>query len=232
VIQIKSILVAVLLCTIVGTVSAQTPKFEFELKKIEIHDDIYSPAFGEQIDKKAPTQPQKWAVLFVRYELMFDPKYKAPETALDNGKWLDTSEIKWEFLYKPEKAKNVIQNYVRFSKDVKYVNVDEGKHTAMIFISPKILKRFFDEGKTIKKDLMLRVSFKANGLRQKIKIGKDYFDAAYFANGKLSKEGPKLAPYFDTDKSKPITDVVQSREETPFGVLQYDQFDSIAVEKK
>jgi len=230
VIRIKSILTAVLLISFMSALSAQTAKFEIQLKKIEVRQED-SPSFPDQLDSKTNSNTEKWTVVLVDYELKF-ADIKKPKGSLDDGKWLDSFEVNWEFLYKPAKAPNVIQNYIRFGRTVKYVNVGEGKHKAAMLIDPKVLKRYFNEGKSLKNELFLRVSFKANGLKQTMNIGRTKYVAAYFAEGKLVKDPKGLAPYFDTDRSKALKGIVRTKAETPFSVIQFDLFDTIAIEEK
>ena len=229
-IRIKSILVAVLLISFMSAVSAQTAKFEIDLKKIEIRNNVQSPSFPDQIDTSGSKPPQNWTILFVHYEIKFDNPKK---TALDDGKWLNTLQVDWEFLYKPEKLRNDIRNFVRFGKTVKYANVGEGKHTALMFIDPKILKRYFNEGRTIKNELMMRLSIKANGLKQVVKIANKKFSQVYFKGGKILKTPTKTdLAMFDSDLSKELPNVVRPRNETPFRSIQFDQFNTIVVEDK
>ena len=229
-IRIKSILVAVLLVSFMSSLSAQNDKFAIELKKIEVRLED-SPSFPDQLDSKNTGNVKKWAAIFVEYEVNFKD-IKMPPGSLDDGKWLDSVEVNWEFLYKPAKAQKVIQNFIRFGRSVKYVNIDEGKHKAVILIDPKVLKRYFDEGKTIKNELMMRVSFKANGYKQNISIGKAPYASAYFNEGKLVKDPKALVPIFDSDRSKALNGVVRTKAESPFAAIQFDVFDTIAVEEK
>ncbi len=229
-IRIKSILVAVLLISFASALSAQNAKFEISLKKIEVRLED-SPSFPDQLDSKNTGNVKKWAAIFVEYEIKFG-NIKMPAGSLDNGKWLDSLEVNWEFLYKPAKAPKMIQHYVRFGRAVKYVNLDEGKHKAVMLIDPKVLKRYFNEGKAIKNELMMRVSFKANGLKQTMNIGPKKYAAAYFNEGKLVKDPKALVPIFDTDRSKALNGVVRTKTESPFAAVQFDVFDTIAVEEK
>lgn len=233
-IHTKSILVAILLFSTMSFLSAQsTPKFQIELKKLEIRNDVDSPRYPDQIDKGSQQQAKEWTVLFARYIIKFDKTAKPAPGALDNGMWLNTLSVDWKFLYKPEKAANLAQNYIKFGEEVKYANLEDGEHTALIFIDPKILKRYFDEGKNIKKDLHIKVSFKADGLRQKLKIGNNLYDAAFMSEGKLVKKVPEsMVQAFENDRIKTLPNVVRPRNKTPFSVIQFDQFDTIAVDEK
>ena len=155
-----------------------------------------------------------------------------PKGALDDGKWIDAVEVNWEFLYKPKDAKNSIQNYVKFQRIVKYTNIGEGRHTVMLFINPVILKRYFNEGRSIKTDLYIRYSMKANGHKEVMKVGSLDSSVAMFLSGRAAskKDYAGYTPIFNSDRSKPLGNVLLRRDETPFRSMQYDMFDSIAVE--
>ena len=215
--------------------SAQsTPKFQIELKKLEIRNDVDSPRFPDQIDKGGVQTAKKWTVLFARYTIEFDKATRPVAGALDNGKWLNTLSVDWKFLYKPEKAPaDRAESYIKFGEEIKYANLEEGEHTALIFIDPKILKRYFEEGRNIKKDLHIRLSFKAEGLKQKLKIGTNLYDAAFMSGGKLIKKVPPTTiNAFENDRIKTLPNVVRPRNKTPFSVIQFDNFDTIAVDEK
>ena len=229
-IRIKSILVAVLLISFVSALSAQNDKFVINLKKIEVRLED-SPTFPDQLDSKNTGNVKKWAAIFVEYETKF-ADIKMPKGSLDDGKWLDSIEVTWDILYKPAKAPNVFASYIRFGKSIKYVNIDEGKHKAVLLIDPKVLKRYFNEGKTIKNELMMKVSFKANGYKKDMLIGRAKYASAYFNEGKLVKDPKALINNFNTDRIKVLKGATRSKAESPFSAIQFDLFDTIAVEEK
>ena len=114
---------------------------------------------------------------------------------------------------------------MRFNHTTKYTNVGEGEHSVVIFVSPNVLKRYFDEGKTFK-DTWLKFSMKVNGLREQS------VDTIY-VGGRPLKKGQALTlcnQFFNSDQSKLLENVLLQRDKTPFRSIQFDQFDSIAVE--
>lgn len=228
----KLVLVGILLLASISFLSAQTPNFQIELKKIEIRNDLNSPTFPDQIDKQGSKPLKKWALLSAKYTVTF-ANIKTGPGALDNGKWLDTVSVDWQFLYKPEKAPNIPENYIKFGEEVTYSNITEGEHTALIFIDPTTLQRYFDEGKSIKKEINLKLSFKANGLKQKIMIGQTVFEAAYMEEGKLVRAVTKITEEaFVTDRIRVVPNIVLPRNKTPFSAIQHDNFDTIIEVKK
>ncbi len=228
----KLVLVGILLLASIGLLNAQTPNFQIELKKIEIRNDLNSPAFPDQIDKQGSKPVRKWALLMAKYTVTFANIKTAPG-ALDNGKWLDTVSVDWQFLYKPEKAPNVPENYIKFGEEVTYGNITEGEHTALIFIDPTTLQRYFNEGRSIKNEINLKLTFKANGLKQKIIIGQNDFDSAYMEEGKLVRAVSRTTEEaFLTDRIKTVPNIVLPRNKTPFNSIQHDNFDTIIEAKK
>ena len=225
-IRIKPIFTAILLVIFVSSLSAQSRKdYVVTVTDVEVRNNVRSPDSPSPIDNKRSGNPKKWAVIFVDYTVEF-PGKKPRKVGLDDGLWLDKVSVTWDFLYKPAKLDNKIQNYIRFNKDVEYINVKQGKHTALMFINPVILDRYFDEGKSIKKDLIMKFSLKANGFTEPK-------GTAYFAKGKLvkPKDTGTYVKSFAYEGFKTMPGVLMSRDESPFKNIQYDLFNQIVPEK-
>ena len=225
-IQIKPIFLAILLVVFVSSVSAQSKKdYIVTVTNVRVENNVRSPDFPSQIDNKKAGNPKQWSVVFVDYTVDF-PGKKASRTGLDDGLWLDTVSVKWDFLYKPKKAVNKIESYIRFEKAVKYANVKKGKHTALMFFDPVILERYFDAGKSIKKDLIMKFSLKANGY-------KEPNGTVFYEKGKLvkAKDSKNLAAAFEFDRFKRMENIAKNRDETPFKNIQYDLYNPIQPEK-
>lgn len=235
------VLVSAFLLFTINSVSAQSKKkYKLEIKKIQIRNDLQSPRFDDRIDDKKAGVTKKWVVLMVDYKVDYGPGNPAtPKGELDNGRWLDSVEAKWEFLYKPKAARPIIQNYIRFGKTVKYKNVGHGEHTALLFISPIILERYFNKGSaSLKNELIIRFSLKTDGHLASFKIGTETQKQAVSVNGKFTRLNDKerqkytRSDAFNNDQSKPLSNVLLRRDETPFRSMQFDMFDSIAVDKE
>ena len=129
-------------------------------------------------------------------------------------------------MYRPKGAANNIAQFIRFKRSTKYVNIGEGEHSVVIFVSPVVLKRYFGGGSTFKNDTWLRFSMKVNGLREASM-------SRIMADGKEVKKATLIPQYnrvFNDDRSKSLDNILLRRNETPFRSIQFDQFDSIAVE--
>lgn len=225
-IQIKPFFIAILLVVFVSSVNAQSKKdYVVAVTDVRVENNVRSPDFPSQIDNKKAVNPKQWTVVFVDYTVEF-PNKKASKVGLDDGLWLDTVSVQWEFLYKPKKAPNKIESYIRFDKAVKYTNVKKGKHTALMFFDPIVLERFFDAGKSVKKDLIMKFSLKANGY-------KEPKGTVYYSSGKIakSKDVAKLNGWFEFDRFKRMENIAKSRNETPFKNIQYDLYNPIQPEK-
>ena len=227
--SLNSVLVTTALLLVLSTaLSAQSnKKYKVSLKKIEVHNDLNTPTFNDRIDKKKSVPLKKWVAVIATYDVKF-ANIKLPKGSLDNGKWLDDVEVKWEFMYKPKDAPKNIANYTRFNRSTKYVNVGEGEHQVVIFVNPVVINRYFKDGTTFKKDAWLRFSMKVNGLKE---TGMN----TIVVDGKPVKKAQELAQYnqaFNSDRSKSLDNILLRRNETPFRSIQFDQFDSIAVEEK
>ena len=222
-IQIKSILIAVLLVVFVSSVESQTRKdWVVTVKDIEVRNNVRSPDAPTPIDNKRSSGQRKWAVVFVDYKVDF-PNKKASKTGLDDGLWLDKLSVQWDFLYKPAKAPNKLNNYIRFEKEVNYVNVKAGEHTALMFFDPVILERYFDKGKSIQKDIKIRFSIKANGY-------KESKGTLFYSEGKMLKsvkDMQSLNKAFEFDGFKSMNNIIMDRSESPFRNIQYDLFNTI-----
>ncbi|MCM8540501.1 MAG: hypothetical protein NE328_09520 [Lentisphaeraceae bacterium] len=225
-IRIKPILTAILLVVFVSSLSAQTRKdYVVTVTDVEVRNNVRSPDSPSPIDNKRSGNPKKWAVIFVDYTVEF-PNKKAVKVGLDDGLWLNNVSVTWDFLYKPAKMDNKIQNYIRFNKTVEYIDIKQGKHTALMFINPVILERYFNEGKSIKKDLILKFSLKANGFTEPK-------GTVYYAEGKVvkAKDTATYVKSFAYEGFKTMPGVLMSRDESPFKNIQYDIFDQIKAEK-
>jgi hypothetical protein len=226
----------VLLFSLASSVSAQS-KYKINVTKLEIKDDLASPSSGDQISSSVKSGPtKKWAVILVHYDVDFgNGRETTPKGKLDSGRWLDTVEFQMNFLFKPKDASNKIQNYTSFNKAVKYSDIGHGKHIAALFIKPVTLKRYFNGGSTLKRELMISLSMKANGKSTSVSLGKDKQSQLLYMGGKFIKTGAKerktYIPAFGSDKTTPLKNVVHKRNETPFAHTQYDAFDSLTIEK-
>ena len=142
--KINSIhLFAVLFLFMITAASAQRKNFEVKFNWVIIRN-VNTPVFTDKIDTKAPVNPKQWGVIMVEYEVKFN-NAAVPLNALDNGKWLDDVEIKWEFLHKKGDV-NDLRKLGRFSRTVKYTGVGEGKQRVCLFVNPTNMKRYFGGG--------------------------------------------------------------------------------------
>ena len=210
----------VLFLGLVSGLQAQGKKYAVKINKIEIKS-LNSPVFTDRIiNENVPVK--KWGVILAEYEVKF-ADIKARKGALDDGKWLDDVEVKWEFLHKPKDAKSV-EAIGRFGRTVKYTSVGEGKHRVAIFINPTQLKRYF-KGGTEFNNIWLRFSMKVNGLRVQ--------DATTVYAEKKKVEGKELANYtriFNDDRTRLMKNMLLRRDETPFRSIQSDAFNVINSE--
>lgn len=199
---------------------AQTIK----LDKIELSNKLRATSVSANIYEGGSNDESPWVAFMAHYQVsMAGVKAKSP---LDDGKWLDDVEVTWEMLYKPnDKATEKIQNYISTKKKIKYTNVTEGKHTSVVLIDPKTLKRYFKEGKSsFMRGLKLRFSMKVGGKTVKTMT-------SYIVNAKEDKKGT-FRTAFDSEDSYSMEGVLLNRNETPFKYSQTGYFDKIVEDDK
>ena len=175
--------------------------------KLEARNKTNTPIIGVQLDKSTRGSSPAWVSFHAPYEVSF--KNVKAKSLIDDGKWLDDVEVNWELMYKPAKAGNKIQNYLKMTKKVKYTSVGEGKHTAVIFIHPTMLSRYFLEGKSeFMRGLILKFSMKING--KTIKNSVKYFE------GGREVRALKVPKLFTSEDAYDLKNILLNRNETPF----------------
>jgi len=209
---------------LVNVASAQA-KASITVDDVKV-EAVKTPDIEGQIDKKINNSAKKWAAVLVYYTIKFQDK-KVSKYAIDNGKWANL-ELNWQFMYKRKGAPENVQYYSRFSRSVKYKDIgvghtENGKHVAVLLVDPMTLKRYFDEGKDLKRLLKMKLSFKVNGLTDKKAT-------TYITDGKKDKTG-KYNSFFEKETIKALQGVLKVRKETPFGDAQSDTFNTIVEEK-
>ena len=171
----------------------------------------------------APNDKKKWVTFMAHYKV--DMSKVEAKGKLDNGKWLDDVEVTWELLYKPEEARNSVQNYIKLSKKVKYKNVGHGKHTAVIFIDPTSLERYFLEGNSkFMRGLKLKFTMKVGGKTVKNMT-------SYITDAKPDKKA-EYAKLFLHEETFKLDGILKNRNETPFKYSQTGYFDQIVEDDK
>jgi hypothetical protein len=227
---------AVILFSMISSVNAQSKKYKLSIKKIEIKNDLQSPSSGGQLTAIKSGPNKKWSVILVHYHVDFGKGNEStPKGRLDSGRWLNNIELQWNFLYKPKDAPKGIKYYTNFSKNVEYSDIGHGDHVAAIFIKPITLQRYFNNGSTIKKEIMIRLAMKVNGKSASFAVGNEKQSHLLYINGKLIKNSQKERSYlkaFDSDETRPLKNAAFKKNETPFSHTQYDAFDSLTVEDK
>ena len=227
---------AVILFSMISSVNAQSKKYKLSIKKIEIKNDLQSPSSGGQITTIKSGSNKKWCVMLVHYHVDFGTGNEStPKGRLDSGRWLNNVELQWNFLYKPKDAPRGLKYYTSFSKSVEYSDIGHGDHVAAIFMKPITLKRYFKNGSTIKREIMIRLAMKVNGKSASFTVGNEKQTHLLYINGKLIKNNQKERKYlkvFDSDETRPLKNTVFKKNETPFNRTQYNAFDSLTLEDK
>ena len=145
-----------LFLTLPSGLFAQTIK----LDKIELDNKQPTTGMSGNIYPGAPGDNVNWVKFIAHYDVKFGNV--KPKGLLDNGKWLDDVEVTWEMLYSPlgKDAKNIKQ-YIKCEKKIRYTNITDGRHSSVVFINPRNLKRYFNEGKSnFMRGLKLRFTMK------------------------------------------------------------------------
>ena len=193
------------------------------LDKIELDNKLALIPFSAEISDKVPSDKTKWVSFMAHYKV--DMRNVKPKSLIDNGKWLDDVEVTWEMLYKPVEARDKIQNYVKCVKKIKYKNVTEGQHTSVVFIDPRTLARYFNEGKSnFMRGLKLRFSMKVGG--KTVKNMTSYIVSA------TEDKKQQYKKVFDSEDPYPLEGILLNRNETPFKYSQTWYFNTIVEEDK
>ena len=166
---------------------------------------------------------EDWVAIIAHYRV--DMSKVKPKTPIDNGKWLDDVEVKWEVCYKPEGAAMKMQNFVKMVKKVKYNSVAHGKRRAVILISPKHIERYFNGGKkSFLRELKVRFSMKVGGKTVKGMT-------VYLDKGRPDKTA-KFKSVFESEDTFSLDGILLNRNESPFKSAQTDSFEIIVEDKK
>ncbi|MCH2205112.1 MAG: hypothetical protein MK132_04475 [Lentisphaerales bacterium] len=209
-----------LLLTLPSGLFAQT----ITLDKIELDNKQISSSMSGNIYPKASSDDDNWVKFMAHYDVKFGNV--KPKGLLDNGKWLDDVEVTWEMLYSPlgKNAKSIKQ-FIKTEKKIKYRNVTEGKNTSVVFIDPRTLKRYFNEGKSsFMRGLMLRFTMKIGGKTVRNMT-------SYIVDAKEDKK-QEFKSAFDSEDSHELKNVLLNRNETPFKFSQVGYFDLIVEDDK
>ena len=207
----KQLLVLLLSFTLLLNLSAMEP--EIEIKDIRIDDKLINPQVG-RIDTTSGTILANWTAVILDLDITI------PEGMISNkfetGKWLNSITIDWQFMYKPSKFDEHINNYMRFTRSVTYKHIPEGENKVAIFIEPAVMQRYFQNSFDFKRNLLSKINIETNGniLLTKTFRGEREEDISYKA--------------FNSMKSYPLKKILKSRLETPFRSVQTAEFLSIS----
>ena len=216
---------ALLFVGFISSATAQSSKTGIKVEDIEIAA-VSEPLESDSLDNRSQnsTSRIKWAALFVRYNITVAETKESK--VMKSGNWADSVELKWEMATKlPGAIAGKPVSYRKFSRTVKYKNIKEGKHVATVLIEPAVLERYFEKGKTLKKDLKVKFSAKVNGRTVK-------GATTYLVEGKVdNRKAKSVEPFITSEDVKMLEDILLTKNETPFRNVQSAAFDRVVEDK-
>ena len=164
-----------------------------------------SPRFSsEQGYSEATPQDEKWLITAVGYEVRGG----------ERG-WVDDLTFVWHMLMLNGDVPRVLMQ-----KTVTYQDVyQEDDHYAVIFLRPKVIRRYYEEGgKISERDIIIHLEVKHNG--------RTLTEENYNARSDL----PERWWTFSPPKVNVVEHGLLARPETPFAPLDYDFYEFIKPE--
>ena len=116
--------------------------------------------------------------------------------------WIDEVELQWHVLIR-RPGDDIILH-----KSVTYVDVEEGKQRAVVYIRPRFIMRYADGDRLSDDDLMVMVFARVNGGQS---------DWIHHPSRK-----PQLKWWEEGEEHTPMKGELFSRDETPFAPLDHD----------
>ena len=209
----KKLVALLMVFPIIFSMNAAEP--EIEIKDIRIDNRLINPQIG-RIDTTSGTLINNWTAVILELDVKIpDSKLK---NKFQNGKWLDSLTVEWNFMYNPPRFEDHIKNYMRFSRSVTYKHIPEGENKVSILIEPAVMKRYFSEEYNFKRNLLSKIVIKHKGVLKEHKIFR----------GEREEDSDMVKKAFLSLRPFHLKDVLKTRLETPFRSLQTAEFLSIS----
>lgn len=159
-------------------------------------DFRFSPKYQDTTSSKAK-RTGRWLQLMLEYE-----------SSTREG-WADTLTLSWFVILRRGSAKPIL-----LSNAVQYVDVEDGRHYAAMYIRPRFLKRYLGDDRVGKRDMRVYVELRING---------DRVERFHYPEERPPAQWWELAEPKVVVKGNELL----ARNETPFFPLDFDFYEYI-----
>ncbi len=145
----------------------------------------------------AGVRRDEWLQIMIEYE-----------SEGSNG-WIDQLMLDWSVAILPSREKPILMK-----KRVLYADIEDGRNHAVMYIRPNLIKRYYRRGRISDSDIFVHIDVSINGT-----------SAGTFNHAK----GRSPKNWWDAREPQ-VTfrpDELLSRDETPFGPMDYDYYEHI-----
>ncbi|NOY79747.1 MAG: hypothetical protein GXP31_01950 [Kiritimatiellaeota bacterium] len=185
---------AVVLFGVPDAAWAQRSRDRVKLNTLKFYDRK-TPKFQDYSDPRAVAK-NYWMQIMVEY---------TAEGGRDG--WIDEVTLEWHVLFGGRRT-------ILLRKTVSYIDVEAGKHRAVVYLRPGFIRRFGKNGRIGKRDLRVLVAARVNGALS---------DTIFYPSGRVRTKWWELKP----PRVMLRPGELMSRDETPFAPLDYDYYEQL-----
>ena len=184
-----------------STASAQPAAERVAILDVDVNH-VLTPNFPDS-NRYIPgsSRRRQWLQILIEYE-----------AEARRGAWLGQVTFDWTVGIVPGRSKPILMR-----RSVTYLDVREGRHYAVMYVRPGMIRRYYGENTVDSGDLYVRVLSRVAGGR-----------SGSYHYGRRRRDVPEKW----WDGREPAVLVKDSelltRDETPFGILDYDFFEHLA----
>lgn len=189
---LPAVLLAVLFLS--GADTARAGRLRVALDKIRVYDRN-TPKYQDTSDPRAGSK-YSWLQIMVEY-------------SADGGRdgWIDEVTLEWHVLLQGRRL-------ILLHKTVSYIDVESGKHRAVVYVRPAIIRRYGKSERMSKRDIKVYVLARVNGA----------------ASGYLFYPRERVRSKWWEARPPQVMlrpGELMSRDETPFSPLDYDYYEQL-----